>query len=273
MGIIKIMLNSSVALFFAFFLLYGCSSINEEKANLVSREIIKAEPMNFSPSQMEIEIWEKINEKRKEHGVGTLDFDIKASSVARAYSKRMLEEGFFDHYDKEGRNVEYRLKVANISYAEAGENLGLVSVGKESVNKVIDGWMKSKTHRETMLNENFSNVGVGVSCGKSLCYITTIYLNKLFKNILLPFKNNKNNGFITFSLPLNGIATRVEIEFNDTVDIILTNKSEVEKIKKDSPYSYFWKNKTDKAIITMLPDDILIIYSNNSIMADAKILD
>ena len=257
-------------LLFLFLIFTGCLNNQHVDGKHIEREIKEINVIDFSPSSMEIDIFEKINKERRKVNANALEYDTKLSYVARKYSEKMLNEGFFDHYDKEGKNVDDRLKEANISYSTVGENLALVSIMDKNVEKVIEQWLKSERHRETMLDNQYKKLGVGVACGKELCYITTIYVNNLFSEIELPFKNND---YVIFSLPLNGFA-KVKIKLNETAEIILTSRDELEKMKKENLNrpNYYWRKKTDLAVVDMLPDDIIVIYSNKTLKAEAEII-
>ncbi|MEM4295503.1 MAG: CAP domain-containing protein [Candidatus Anstonellales archaeon] len=268
--------NNGVVFLFILAILYGIASYGcFYTKNLDGIEEKRMENainynLNFSPSQLELDIFHAINDIRKHYNKTYLEYDLRQSYVARAYSQKMLEEGFFDHYDKEGRNVDYRLKEANISYSLAGENLALVTFNKDLVNKTIDGWLNSEKHRETMLSNNFTKLGVGIACGKQLCYITTIYLNKTFVNVLS--FNIYENRYLIVGLPLNGPAL-VKLKFDNNVELFLTSKNQTEKIKNGETFTYYKKFNGKVITLLMQKDDMLVIYSNETTTMIAEIIE
>jgi uncharacterized protein YkwD len=56
------------------------------------------------------------------------------------------------------------MKSFGISYRCAGEN---IAMGYQTPDAVVEAWIDSEGHRENILNENFTQIGVGyVSDGK-----------------------------------------------------------------------------------------------------------
>ena len=48
---------------------------------------------------------------------------------------------------------------SNIYYESAGENIAYQYI--DSID-VVSGWLNSKGHRETLLDEDFTHIGIGV---------------------------------------------------------------------------------------------------------------
>lgn len=99
-----------------------------------------------------------VNSERKKVGIGSLTWDTKLQGVAEAYAKKMWEEHYFGHYDKDGHDVGYRLTNTNIPFNLAGENLALAP----TVDIAETGLMNSPGHRANILDKDFSKVGIGV---------------------------------------------------------------------------------------------------------------
>lgn len=99
-----------------------------------------------------------INEDRKKVGLKPLKTDPLLRNVARAYAMQMLREGFFSHTTPEGQTPYDRLINANVNYDVAGENLALAP----TVEIAHQGLMNSVTHRDNILDDQYTSIGVGV---------------------------------------------------------------------------------------------------------------
>ena len=92
--------------------------------------------------------------------VDPLEMDDVLRDVARAYSQRMGEEGFFDHYDPAGKGPEDRVADAGFGGAyPIGEN---IAMGARTPEEVVDGWMHSEGHCLNILEGDFHVIGIGL---------------------------------------------------------------------------------------------------------------
>jgi uncharacterized protein YkwD len=88
-----------------------------------------------------------------------LERDDVLRGVARNYSRRMAEEGFFDHFDPQGRSPEDRVAAAEFQGAgPIGEN---IAQGYLTAEDVVRGWLDSPGHCTNMLERSFGVLGVG----------------------------------------------------------------------------------------------------------------
>ncbi|MBI0578364.1 CAP domain-containing protein [Neobacillus cucumis] len=118
-----------------------------------------------------IEMWRKIeigeekqifdltNVLRVRHDLKPLLWDEKTAKAAYGHSKDMANNNDFSHTSKKFGTLSDRLKSAKVVYQAAGENIAANYIdGPASV----EGWLNSKGHRDSMLNGDFSHLGVGV---------------------------------------------------------------------------------------------------------------
>jgi uncharacterized protein YkwD len=106
------------------------------------------------------QIFDITNVIRQRHRLNPVRWHEKAAIVAYMHSKDMQDHGFFSHESPKHGGLQDRLLTANIKFQMAGENIAAHQVdGIEAV----EGWLNSKSHRETLLNEQFTDLGVGVS--------------------------------------------------------------------------------------------------------------
>ncbi len=240
----------------------------EEKPNIqiIGRSTSAMGSKNFTPSDDELSIYDAVNEVRKAHNVGELAYDERASAVARAYSERMLKEGFFSHYSPQGEDVEDRLKAANISYRAVGENLAYLKDENNLSGSAIKGWLDSPPHRKTMLSPMYETLGVGVACEEKTCYITTIYLNKTFE-VDVPVYGGY--GFV--ELPLNGrVFAQIESLDKNTI-LYIAPKSELKNLEKNNTCKCYGMWRVPLINTYLEPNDVIIIKSNSSARLIVKV--
>lgn len=108
---------------------------------------------------MEKQIFALTNVYRDIHGVPLVKWDEATSEVAYLHSKDMHEKQYFSHESLDGRGLKERLESKNIHYLAAGENIAALH---SDAPAVMEGWLNSEGHRETLLNEQYNYLGVGV---------------------------------------------------------------------------------------------------------------
>ncbi len=272
-GVRRISFVGFVALlFFTTLLLEGCTAKDLSSVGNLSKFLSASEEMHivaqhynissnetYMPNAAEYEVFKAVNVVRGKHGLHPLSLDSQTSKVAHDYSERMLKEGFFSHYDPQGRSVEDRLEEAGISYRKVGENLAYLRLGENrSVEKIaaeaVKGWMNSKLHRETMLDKEYETLGVGVACDDKVCYISTIYLNTTFQLL------TGDKGFGVVELPLNGLAY-IDVKSNGTGEFILMPKTAFPEFQREGSCTCYgmWKGDSFSTYIT--PNDYIVVKS------------
>lgn len=96
---------------------------------------------------------------RVRHGMGSVEIETELALVAQKHSEDMALENYFSHESPNYGNLENRLEEAQINYKTAGENL---AANYYDPLEVIHGWLNSPDHRQVLLNEDFTHLGVGV---------------------------------------------------------------------------------------------------------------
>jgi uncharacterized protein YkwD len=110
-------------------------------------------------SGTEKQILDITNVMRSRHALDRLQWDAQTAEVAYAHSKDMAEEEYFSHESEQFGNLSDRLKAADVLYELAGEN---IAANYTDAPAVVEGWLNSESHREALLNSEFSHLGVGV---------------------------------------------------------------------------------------------------------------
>ena len=107
----------------------------------------------------EEEIITLVNQARGEAGMGNLSRNEKLSRSALAKALDMKNKNYFQHVSPEGIQPWFFAEKESYQYKSFGENL---AEGFFSAEEVHLAWMNSPGHRENILSESFSEVGVGI---------------------------------------------------------------------------------------------------------------
>ncbi|WP_240338401.1 CAP domain-containing protein [Peribacillus alkalitolerans] len=105
------------------------------------------------------QIFDITNIIRKRHGLNPLLWDDQTAQVAYGHSQEMFTEDYFSHTSPNNGELGDRLAKGDVQFLMAGENIAAHYVDGVAA---VSGWLNSKGHRETLLNEEFTHLGVGV---------------------------------------------------------------------------------------------------------------
>lgn len=122
------------------------------------------------------ELLERVNRNRRENRLPRLGENSRLDRAAQAHADDMARRSYYGHASPEGRRVSDRVAAQGYSPSAAGENL---ASGQFSVEEVMDGWMKSPTHRENILQRLFTDAGFGVAFGE-LDGVPTVFWVQVF---------------------------------------------------------------------------------------------
>ena len=121
------------------------------------------DPTDDVPSQTEaalaLQVFELVNEERRERGLSPLIWDDAVAQVAYEHSVDMDVRGFFSHINPDGQTPGQRAAEVGIGWQAYGEN---IAFGQPSPGSVMDAWMDSDGHRANILHTMYSRMGVGV---------------------------------------------------------------------------------------------------------------
>jgi uncharacterized protein YkwD len=102
-----------------------------------------------------------------------LRWNENLAAVARAHSRKMLEQGFFDHVDLDGRTLSTRLNEAGIPWQAAGENIAIYGTVQGAQAAFMDEPRFQHNHRGNILSANYTDIGIGIVKGSDgSLYIT-----------------------------------------------------------------------------------------------------
>jgi len=128
-----------------------------------------------SISQKEQQMVNYINEARRNAGLLTLQVSSQLTTAARAKSKDMVNNNYFDHHSPIYGGLAGLFSSFGIRYRAAGENLAMNSSG--SVYEAHNLLFNSPGHRSNILSPDFSVVGVGIHVkGDGTHYYTQLFV-------------------------------------------------------------------------------------------------
>jgi uncharacterized protein YkwD len=106
----------------------------------------------------------KLNDFRRQHGLGSLRISFDLAAVARQHSTEMASRGYFGHSSANGLSFDRRIArsypMGNHRYWSVGENL-LWSSPELNAAAALNIWLNSPKHRKNMLMTRWREVGVG----------------------------------------------------------------------------------------------------------------
>lgn len=106
---------------------------------------------------------EQTNSERNKQKENSLTINEKLIKSAQLKADDMAKNGYFAHNSPDGKDPWYFFHKADYDYQYAGENLAVNFVESSDVT---NAWMNSKTHRENILNNKFTEVGIATAFGK-----------------------------------------------------------------------------------------------------------
>ncbi|MFT4416093.1 CAP domain-containing protein [Fredinandcohnia humi] len=129
------------------------------RGELLSAKEVKQDEWKEIEKGNTAQILDITNVLRIRHGLSPLKWDAKTAQVAYLHSKDMSTAGYFDHNSPTYGGLADRLAKGEVIYQVAGENIAAKYVDGIAA---VEGWLNSEGHRETLLNEEYNYLGVGV---------------------------------------------------------------------------------------------------------------
>ncbi|MFJ7747217.1 CAP domain-containing protein [Peribacillus sp. NPDC097295] len=126
---------------------------------LVPVKNLSEEEWNKVREGNEQQIFDITNIVRSRFDLKPLGWDDSTAEVAFLNSQKMKGTQEETQFSETKGDLDDRLKAGKVQYSVAGENIAANYVDAVAV---MEGWLNSEGHRETILSEEFSDLGVGV---------------------------------------------------------------------------------------------------------------
>ncbi len=134
-------------------------------------------PTPVDPATLAAAVVAGINAQRVAAGLPPLQLDPALAAVAGERSDDMAQRGYLGHVSPTGETYISLMESRGVTCSWCGENIAYNNYpDDQTVGVVLSAWMASPRHRDSILNPNFSRLGVGVAPGGSgLKYYTAVF--------------------------------------------------------------------------------------------------
>jgi len=124
-------------------------------------------------AELEAQMWMLLNQDRSRADVfdetngraQPLKWNERLAVVARAHSRKMLEQGFFSHVEPDGRSFSMRINETGIAWEASGENIAIYDSVQGAEAAFMNEPRFQRNHRANILNNTYTEVGIGVVQG------------------------------------------------------------------------------------------------------------
>ena len=133
-------------------------------------------PNYDATKSIENQVIQLTNQERAKHGLKPLVADWELSRVARFKSADMRDKNYFSHTSPTYGSPFTMMQNFGVSYRSAGEN---IAAGQTTAQAVVTAWMNSPGHRENILKQSYTHIGVGYAQGgQQRHYWTQMFISK-----------------------------------------------------------------------------------------------
>jgi len=134
---------------------------------LAVRVILVFGPLNFPQNIFFADITKSAlenytNQARQSAGLSPLSNNAKLEYAAQMKAQNMIENQYFSHTSPSGITPWHWFSQAGYKYKYAGENL---AIGFYESEEVYNAWLNSPSHRDNILNPNYTEIGIAVLTG------------------------------------------------------------------------------------------------------------
>lgn len=105
-----------------------------------------------------LEVLRLVNIERKKQGLNELVLNHTLNGIATKKAEDMRDNNYFSHQSARYGSPFEMLQSFGVKYSSAGEN---IAAGQKTAQQVMNDWMNSSGHRANILNNNYTELGVG----------------------------------------------------------------------------------------------------------------
>lgn len=144
------------------------------------------------------QVWELVNAERVKQNLSPLVLNDDLNEVSEIRANEITEE--FSHLRPDGTLCDTVLAEYGLSTYHYGENIAYTTSGySDIVSVVVEGWLNSEGHRENILNESYTNIGVGIAYMDGLYYWVQTFTSDIKKVSTEIVWNISDNGVLEIS--------------------------------------------------------------------------
>lgn len=159
---------------------YDIGDFDRPRLTDETREAAGSSSAPVNTIELERIAFEILNRKREENGMQPLVWSEQVAAVARVHSQNMAEFKSFGHRGLDNKMVSDRADQMQLGRWQAiGENIAYNRGYKDPVEKAVDNWLNSQSHRHNLLSSEWKESAVGVAIADDgSYYFTQVFLKK-----------------------------------------------------------------------------------------------
>jgi uncharacterized protein YkwD len=113
---------------------------------------------------LEEQLFVDVNKIRKENNLPELNISLELQQAAHLKTMDMIDNNYFAHVSPTSHKWSDFIKEQGYNYIYAGENL---AKDYDNSKEIITAWLESPSHKENILNPDYTDTGIAVSFNKS----------------------------------------------------------------------------------------------------------
>ncbi len=136
------------------------------------------EPSSEDIQAMEARLADLVNLERNRRGLAFLELREDLCRLAKAHTEAMLNLGFFDHIDPQGRTPRQRAEAALLPETHVTELIGKVIDADDVPREFVNRFIARAPDRDRLFDrdDQYRALGVGVACDGPVCLATVLLL-------------------------------------------------------------------------------------------------
>lgn len=114
-----------------------------------------------------------VNQEREKNGLKPFKTNDKLMKAAQSKCQDMSDNSYFGHTSPVYGSPYDMLKKFDVAYSKVGENIARKQL---SAQQVVNEWLNSEGHKNNILSEKFTEIGVGYVKGEASTYWVQIFV-------------------------------------------------------------------------------------------------
>ncbi|MET0423555.1 MAG: CAP domain-containing protein [Actinoplanes sp.] len=131
------------------------------------RQVTTADVSASPTAPIQQRILELINQNRRRGGCHAVKLDRRLIEAANEHASDMARRRYFAHESPNGARAGARVSEAGYKWKRYGEN---IARGADSAYEVVNGWMRSPSHRKNIMDCRLQQMGIGLAIGGGTPY-------------------------------------------------------------------------------------------------------
>lgn len=148
--------------------------------------------LGFSSNINVNDLLQETNQERSKIGLDPLVINEDLNQAALAKAQDMFNDQYWAHVAPDGKQAWDFIKETKYVYKYAGENLAR---DFDNSSEVVKAWMNSPSHRENIVNSDFTQMGLAIVDGNLKGFNTTLVVQLFAVPSSVTLKNNTGNEF------------------------------------------------------------------------------